>query len=168
MPYYMIHGQGLNDIKVLRTPYRVQRGRGFYYKGKSLAFLSRIARMLMPIVKRAGRAIGREALNSGINMMDDAERNPDMPITEIIKNRTKQSVRNLSEQAMKKLNNNLSGEGLRRRSIKSTNKDVKRLKDFKLGVVKRVTNPKPKTCTAGQKKNKNKKRSKDLFDDVYY
>jgi hypothetical protein len=124
--------------------------------------------MLMPIVKRAGRAIGREALNSGINMMDDAEQNPDMPITEIIRNRARQSVRNLTEQAMKKLNNNLSGEGLRRRPIKSTKHDVKKLKELKLGVVKRITKQKPKTCKNEPNKNKKKKRSKDLFDDLYY
>lgn len=166
MTYYLQHGQGLHDIKILRTPYRVQHGRNFYYKGRSLGFLSKIAKMLFPYVKRAGKAIGKEALSSGIRMINDTEENPEIPLTDIIKKRTKQSVRNLSEKAVQQINKNVNGEGLTKRKRKRKNENIN-TKKLKMGMVERnLYDLKP--CKSKKKKNKNSNRSKDLFDDPGY
>ena len=78
------------------SPY--QRGHGI---GSFLGGLFRGFRKILPFLNRGARAVGKEALRAGINVIDDVENNK--PLKEAIKSRLVESRDNLKRKAKEKI-----------------------------------------------------------------
>lgn len=83
------------------SPY--QRGHGIG------SFLGGLFRKALPYLSRGVRAIGKEALRAGINVIDDVENNT--PLKEALRNRFKESRGNLKRKAEEKIKNLMKGSG---------------------------------------------------------
>jgi len=86
-----------------------QRGRGF-----GSIFL-KFFKTLSPMVFKGLKAIGKEAMTAGKEIINDES---DQPLTEKIRKRSKKAVGNLTKTALQKLETNMSGDGVRKKSIK--------------------------------------------------
>lgn len=180
--YHCQSGKSLADIRILRQPYRIQKGSNFnahYTSGRGLGNVFKgLLRFLTPILKSSGKAIAREAFSGGIDVIDELDQNRDQNFEEILKNRMKKGGANLKEKAVKKLKENLnmqSGTGLKRRRRKKTcikkkleggsiklrkNAKRKKMEQTLLGLVKRSNLKKSSKKTVKRKKTK----ATDIFD----
>uniref|UniRef100_A0A158P4C8 Uncharacterized protein n=1 Tax=Tetranychus urticae TaxID=32264 RepID=A0A158P4C8_TETUR len=114
--YYLSQaGQGFSDIEIFRgSPY--QRGYGFG---------SLFKRFAIPVLK----FLGKQAVKTGINVGQDLLENKNLKQT--LKERGKESLRNLAKQSIDKANVMLaqSGSGVKRKRLyKKKKKAVKRKK----------------------------------------
>lgn len=104
-------GGSLADIgRVYRAPHNhLQRGRGFG------TILSGIMRFISPYLLSGSKAIGKEALRSGSEILSNIGT---MPIGELLKQQGKKSVKNLAEKSSNKLktfSEGISGGRVRKR-----------------------------------------------------
>jgi len=83
------------------SPY--QRGHGIG------SFLGGLFRKILPYLRSGARAVGKEALRAGINVMEDVEN--DTPLKESIKNRFMESRKNLKRKAEEKIKDLMKGSG---------------------------------------------------------
>ena len=83
------------------SPY--QRGHGIG------SFLGGLFRKILPYLRSGVRAVGKEALRAGINVMEDVEN--DTPLKESIKNRFVESRKNLKRKAEEKIKDLMKGSG---------------------------------------------------------
>jgi hypothetical protein len=148
---YGIHHSNSSIVLPRYYTYRsFQRGRGF-----GSIFL-KFFKTLSPMVFKGLKAIGKEAVAAGKEIINDEG---DQPLSAKIRKRSKKAVRNLTKTALQKLEANMSGDGLRRKAIK------RRLPidpSQSIVVVKRA-----KTKKIKKSKNKsvtNFKINKDIFD----
>ena len=86
------------------SPY--QRGHGI---GSFLGGLFRGFRKILSFLNRGARAVGKEALRAGINVIDDVENNK--PLKEAIKSRLVESRGNLKRKAKEKISSLMRGSG---------------------------------------------------------
>lgn len=102
--YYDSHqsgrGGGIPRVFV-GAPY--QRGHGIG------SFLGGLFRKVLPYLSRGARAVGKEALRAGINVMEDVENNT--PLKEALKTRFKESSGNLKRKAQEKISGMMKGSG---------------------------------------------------------
>lgn len=100
--------------------YETQNGRGGgiprvfvgapYQRGHGIgSFLGGLFRRVLPFLSKGARAVGKEALRAGINVIEDVENNT--PWKEAIKTRLKESRRNLKRKATEKISNLMRGSG---------------------------------------------------------
>lgn len=81
-----------------------------YQRGHGLgSFLSGLFRRALPLITRGARAVGKEALHAGWNILDDVAHNT--PFKESLKTRVTESGRNLKRKAEESLENLMSGSG---------------------------------------------------------
>jgi len=83
------------------SPY--QRGHGIG------SFLGGLFRKILPYLGRGARAIGKEALRAGINVIEDVENNT--PMKEAMKTRFRESRGNLKRKAEEKISSLMRGSG---------------------------------------------------------
>ena len=83
-----------------------QRGHGI---GSFLGGLFRGFRKILPFLNKGARAVGKEALRAGINVIDDVENNK--PLKEAIKSRLVESRGNLKRKAKEKISSLMRGSG---------------------------------------------------------
>ena len=83
------------------SPY--QRGHGIG------SFLGGLFRKILPFLNRGARAVGKEALRAGINVIEDIENNK--PLKEAIKCRLVESRGNLKRKAKEKISSLMRGSG---------------------------------------------------------
>lgn len=104
MQYYdtQVGGGGRINNVFVGAPY--QRGHGI---GR---FLGGLFRSVFPLFKRGAKAIGKEALRAGLNVMEDITTN-DIPFKESIKRHAKDAGGNLKRKANEKLELLMSGSG---------------------------------------------------------
>ena len=82
-----------------------------YQQGAGIgSFLGGVFRYVLSLLKRSAKAVGKEALQTGVNIMSDVgERNT--PFKEAFKMRVRQSGENLQQKAKEKLDRFMTGEG---------------------------------------------------------
>lgn len=95
-----IRGGGIPRVFV-GAPY--QRGHGIG------SFLGGLFRKVLPYLTKGVRAVGKEALRTGINVIEDVENNT--PFKVALGNRLKESRGNLKRKAEEKINSLMKGSG---------------------------------------------------------
>lgn len=94
-------GAGIGRVYI-GAPYQQGAGIG--------SFLGGVFRYVLPLLKRSAKAVGKEALQTGVNIMSDVgERKT--PFKEAFKARVRQSGENLQQKAKEKLDKFMIGEG---------------------------------------------------------
>ena len=95
---------------VYRASFRVQRGNGIG------SFFRGLFRFVKPLLYSGAKAVGKEALKTGSNIITDMlNKDPEQPVRNIFKNRFIEAKDNL-EQKIKKMTG--SGLGLKRKRKK--------------------------------------------------
>lgn len=95
------NGGGIGRVYV-GSPY--QRGHGGIG-----SFLAGVFRRVLPLLTRGAKAVGKEALRTGVNIVSDVARNT--PIKESFRNRVRESGENLKRKAEEKLDKLMEGSG---------------------------------------------------------
>jgi hypothetical protein len=81
-----------------------------YQRGHGIgSFLGGLFRKITPFLSRGVRAIGKEALRAGINVMEDVENNT--PLKVAVRNRLVESRDNLKRKAKEKIKSMMEGSG---------------------------------------------------------
>jgi hypothetical protein len=81
-----------------------------YQRGHGIgSFLGGLFRKILPFISRGARAVGKEALRAGINVMEDVENKT--PLREAVRNRFVESRNNLKRKAKEKIKNLMEGSG---------------------------------------------------------
>lgn len=115
------HGSGYDDIKLYKSPYRLQTGAGLMIRGTSLGgifkrffkYIRPLVQKSMPYVKKGLKTVGNEVLEGGIEMLNDTSQRS---FNELFREQSGKRINNLAERAQKKLRENLSGENINRRN----------------------------------------------------
>lgn len=139
------------------------------------SFLAGLFRKVLPLLSRGAKAVGKEALRTGLNIVNDVT-TQNTPIKESFRNRVKESSENLKRKAEEKLDKLMEGSGykrgrylalphsagtlsgVRRRSKKKRKTSGKRKKCFKGGGEKRK-----KISPRKSRKKKTKRTTRDIF-----
>jgi hypothetical protein len=102
--YYVNQSGGGGEVgPVYRASFRVQRGNGLG------SFFRGLFRFVKPLLYSGAKAVGKEALKTGSNIITDMlNKEPEQPVRNIFKNRFIEAKDNL-EQKIK----NMTGSGLR-------------------------------------------------------
>lgn len=105
--FYYQSGGMIGDIgPVYRRAHFIQRGRGL-----SDSFAS-LFRFLAPYIKSATKAVGKQALTSGLNIIEGLK---DEPLKDLLKKERDRSLQNLASEASDSLRK-MSGRGIKRRN----------------------------------------------------
>jgi hypothetical protein len=107
--YYVNQSGGCGGIgPVYRASFRVQRGNGLG------SFFRGLFRFVKPLLHSGAKALGKEALKTGSNIIKDVLNiEPEQPVGNIFKNRFQEAKDNLQEKIK---NMTVSGLGLKRKS----------------------------------------------------
>lgn len=168
-------GRGIGRIYV-GTPN--QRGHGGIG-----SFLAGMFRRVLPLLSRGAKAVGKEALRTGMNIISDVA-NTDTSVKESFRNRMKESGKNLKRKVDEKFDNLMEGAGhsssrrminlqsLIRSRCANSSVSQKRVKKKKKPTkrVKRLNHTKKQKPKKSEKKKKNRKKqnkrrtTRDIFD----
>ncbi len=141
------------------SPY--QRGHGIG------AFLGGLFRRILPFLGSAARAVGKEALNAGINVVGDVVTNG-KPLKVALEDRLAESGLKLKRKAQEKIGSMMRGSGYKRKrkrlaSHKLTGRGSAKTSKTRKNKKKRNI-PKNKKKGKKVKKNKSKRKTRDLYD----
>lgn len=186
MNYYdaYYNAQGVGGGRGVTSVYvgsRGQRGHGIG------SFLGGLFRRALPFLAKGARAVGREALRAGINVLDDVTEN-NMSFKDSLNSRLAESGLKLKRKANEKISELMEGSGykglaLKRasqlqyvgRARKSSNKkkrrkqSKKKKKNKKTKAVKRLKagRKKKKSTKSAVNKKKRRKSSKNKVLDIF-
>ena len=123
--YYQSQAGGNGMPYFQGSPY--QRGHGIG------SFLGGLFRGALPLLKSGARAIGKELLQCGINVLDDL---PDKDLKDSMNERTGEAAKNLKRKAINSIFGNMSGKGYKtkRRRKSAQLKSITRRKKTKKAV----------------------------------
>ena len=143
-------GRGVNHVFVGATR---QRGHGLG------SFFTGLFRSALPYITKGARVVGREALRSGVNILDDIS-DGNMSFKDSLKNRADESVKNLKRKAVKKLTTTMmEGNGYKTGKRRRRNQSQRRVSVRRKSSVKRLK-PRRKTKPRRARKNLRKKSKK--------
>lgn len=169
-------GRGIGKIYIGSPNQRGHGGIG--------SFLAGMFRRVLPLLSHGAKAVGKEALRAGVNIISDVA-NTGTSAKESFKNRMKESGRNLKRKVDEQFDNLMEGSGYNRSrrinnlqsliSSRSANtstssKRVKRKKKKPTKRVKRLNRTKKQKLKKSEKKKKNQKKqnkrrtTRDIFD----
>ena len=84
-----------------------------YQRGHGIrSFFGGLFRKILPFLNKGARAVGKEALRAGINVIEDVENNK--PLKEAIKSRLVESRGNLKRKAKEKMNSLMRESGYKK------------------------------------------------------
>jgi hypothetical protein len=179
--YYLLQAGGgsLSDLGIILRPRRVQRGSGLFG-----SLLSGAYKFAKPLFIQGLHALASEGMNFSQNFLNDLSN--DQKPKEILKNQGKQSLTNLKEKLVNKLNNSMQqqGQGKRMLPIPINYKADKSINEYNFAKIAQLSKaralrktPKRKTPKKNKivkkqikKKSKKKKtatkkfRLKDIYD----
>lgn len=143
--YYenQVGGGGRMSNVFVGAPY--QRGHGI---GR---FLGGLFRSVLPLLTRGAKAIGREALRSGLNIIEDVS-GSNIPFKESLKRRAIESGENLKRKADEKISLLMNGSGY-------NNAFTGRTMQSLIGRATRRTSTRKRSGATKNKKRKGKKRT---------
>lgn len=164
--YYdtQVGGGGIEHV-FTGSPY--QKGHGGIGR-----FLGGLLRRALPFLKSGARAVGKEALRAGMNIIDDIS-SQHVPLKASLRNRMRESGRNLKRKAEEKMESFMEGSGYKRNGKRGKNQfEGKRRKRHTLPKTKlkkkRVAKKKKKKHPRRSKKaKKNRKIKKRLITDIF-
>lgn len=156
-------GGGGVDRVFIGAPY--QRGHGLG------SFLSGLFRRALPLLTRGARAVGKEALHAGMNILGDVAHNT--PFKDAFRSRITESGRNLKRKAEEKFESLMKGSGYKvhdrtpqRHSLFGhtrshiTNPTLRALKYIKLSKSKKSIKRKKKVKRCKKRGKKSSKKTK--------
>lgn len=162
-------GRGVSNVYV-GSPRMRGHGLGSWFSG--------IFRSALPFLAKGAKAIGKEALRAGVNVLDDVTEN-NASFKDAFNNRMTESGQNLKRKATEKLHKLMEGSGYtpfapKRRAQSRRGKRRRRTPNSRVVKKKRkrVTKPKrptkrktkKKSITSSRKrKSKKKKKNLDIF-----
>jgi hypothetical protein len=119
--YYVVQSGGDSIGPLYKASFRVQRGNGLG------SFFRGLFRFVKPLLYSGARAVGREALSTGSNILTDIlNKDPERPVGTIFKKRFGEAKGNLQQKIK-----NMTGGGLtlkRKRQFKTVQSLSKRKK----------------------------------------
>lgn len=164
--YYNAQIGGGGGVKQVFAGSRYQRGHGGIG-----SFLSGLFRSVLPYIKSGAKAVGREAVNAGFNVLDDVITGTNFK--QAVKNNARQSGVNLRNKATRKITEMMSGGGYKRRGVKRKRQSKtkragartikKTRRKASSSSAKRSTRKKRKTTTT-TRKNKKQRTVYDIFN----
>lgn len=137
-----------------------QRGRGVG------AWLGGLARMIIPYIRSGAKVVGKEAIRTGLNVLDDVTNN-NANFKEALKSRAMESGKVLKRKATKKIVDMMKGSGIKSRNSKRRRQSKKRSVTARnsISVRKKKNNRnKKKKSTKRKKAGKRKKTLRDITD----
>lgn len=148
-PYlsYYKHQLG-SGVSIVYKGAAYQRGHGIG------SFLGGLFRTISPLLKSGTKAIGQEALKTGINLLSDVIGT--VPPEQAFGARMKEFTTNLKRRADNKIDSAMKGSGYKRKKPRVTTQSLQRLL-----AVKTI---KPKRSKKIVKKKKVVKKTKDIFN----
>lgn len=169
-------GRGVSSVFV-GAPRMRGHGIGSWFSG--------IFRSALPLLAKGARAVGKEALRAGVNILDDVTES-NVGFKEAFHNRVNESGRNLKRKATDKINKLMEGSGYinpatkrrlqflsgkrNNRSKKPRRNRGKLVKRLKSRSKKKKKKPKqqnkkrkPKTAKKRTRKSKKKTKANDIF-----
>ena len=135
-----------------------QRGHGIG------SFLGGLYRAVLPLFKSGVKAIGKETLRSGLNMLDDVA-NKNISIRDALKNRGNETADNLKRKALEKIDKMMTGSGYKKRRTTRKRQSLKK-HTRKRDSFKRVKKSKPlkKKKTVKTRVNERENKSRTAYD----
>lgn len=148
-PYLAYYKQQLgHGVSVVYRGALHQRGHGIG------SFLGGLFRTVTPLLKSGAKAIGKEALRTGINVLSDVVST--VPPKQAISSRMKEFTSTLKRKADDKLDRVMKGSGYKRKKLNVTPQSIERL--LAVGTQKSIKGKKkPKAV-------KRKSKPKDIFN----
>lgn len=142
---------------------------GHYYQnghGGVGRLLAGLWRRVFPLLKQGAKAVGKEALRTGMNVASDVSQN--IPISESLKKRTKESGNNLKRKAEERFDSIMDGSGYKTPRLIGASQLPGSSSEVQIHTKNRKKQPKrkkkksvDKNCAIKKKKIKsNKKRQK--------
>lgn len=126
------------------------------------SFLAGLFRRVLPLLSRGAKAVGKEALRTGMNIVSDVT-TQNTPIKEAFRNRVKESGENLKRKAEEKLDKLMEGSGYKKRRYLALAHSIGTVNGVKKKR-KRNTTAKKKKKSKGRKKDKSKKKNRTTRD----
>lgn len=139
-----------------------QRGHGIG------SFLGGLFRRVLPLIKKGAKAVGKEALRTGVNVAGDVlERN--ITLKDAVRERVRESGGKLKRKAEEKIDTLMRGSGYKTRKISRTahsliERKPRRISGKKKSVTKRRVIKKKKKTTSKRKTKKKKTRQRTVAD----
>lgn len=97
-----------------------------YQKGHGIgSFLGGIFRSILPLFKTGARAVGKEALRTGVNILGDVAEN--RPIKEAFHGRLQEAGKNLKRKADRKMDVLMEGSGYKRPRVPNYNQSARKI-----------------------------------------
>lgn len=139
------------------------------------SFLAGLFRKVLPLLSRGAKAVGKEALRTGMNIVSDVT-NQNTPLKESFRNRVKESGENLKRKAEEKLDRMMEGSGYKRsrylalaHSAAGSGSVKKRKKRKTIGKRKKCIKgggrkKSKKSSLKSKKKKKIKRTNRDIFE----
>lgn len=122
-PINSVFGKNIHDIRMFKGINKLQYGNNIrVVQGKSLGgvfknffkFIAPIIKSSRPIVKKAAKAVSKEILEGGVEILRDMDKGVSMKT--LVEQQTNKRLNNISERAIQELNKNLtSGGNIRRK-----------------------------------------------------
>ena len=109
--YYDEQIGGGGGVKYVYSGSTYQRGRGVG------SWLGGLFRKILPYIASGAKAVGKEAVRAGINVLDDVANN-DTSFKESFKYRARESGKNLQRKASKKISEMMKGSGYKSRAAR--------------------------------------------------
>lgn len=138
------------------------------------SFLAGLFRRVLPLLSRGAKAVGKEALRTGMNIVSDVT-TQNTPIRESFKNRVRESGENLKRKAEEKLDKLMEGSGYKKARylaipqsigssgvVKTRKRKKKSNRKHKSSGIKKTVKGKKKRRVQ-KKKKKNPRTTRDIF-----
>ena len=132
-----------------------QRGHGIG------SFLGGLYRAVLPLFKSGVKAIGKETLRSGCNVLDNVT-NRNITIRDELKNRGNETADNLKRKAIERIYKMMTGSGYKKR--RTTKKRQSRKKRVTVKRLKKVNRHQKKKKPVKKRVNKKKNKSRAAYD----
>ena len=131
-------------------------------------FIDGLFRKALPFLKRGARAVGKEALRAGMNIIDDVSSHQ-ITFKESLRSRIHESSNNLKRKAQKRIESLMKGSVYKRQVSKRKNQSkTKRRKRLTSRVHERVNRKIKKSKKIKSEKNKKKRSVYDIFGPAEY
>lgn len=159
--YYYDTQVGGGRVKNVFIGGRYQRGRGVG------AWLGGLARLIIPCITSGAKAVGKEAIRTGLNVLDDVTNNK-VDLKQALQTRARESGNRLKRKATTKILDMMRGDGLKSIKPKRRRQSRKRRGTTRNSVRKKKNKKiKKKKKKAGKKKNTKKKKALRDISDIF-
>ena len=137
-----------------------------YRRGRRVgAWLGGLFRKMLPYISSGVKAVGKETLRAGINVLDDVTNNG-ANFKEAVKLRAKESGKNLKRQAAIKIAEMMKGSGYKALARKRRQQSRKPSGLVRMAVKKKKRSKGRTTKNKKKKKGNSKKKKKPTYRDV--